>query len=150
MGRNWAFDHAGNVAIAVVAGAVGYAFSQRAVFLLVPIFSMLAGIGRLLKMSRGWTAFGLLLLSRSFLKSTICLPASLDAGNSPMPPAPRRRSAANDNTGGLCIAVYKMERAVVALHTSLALRVRFAEIPIRGEQYPRSDAAEAEHCRFCS
>jgi MFS family permease len=44
MGRNSAFDHAGNVAIAAVAGGVGYAFSQRAVFLLVPIFAMLAGI----------------------------------------------------------------------------------------------------------
>ena len=37
MGRNSAFDHAGNVAIAVAAGAVGYLFSQRAVFLLVPV-----------------------------------------------------------------------------------------------------------------
>ena len=36
MGRNSAFDHAGNVAIALVAGAVGYLFSQRAVFLLAP------------------------------------------------------------------------------------------------------------------
>jgi MFS family permease len=44
LGRNAAFDHAGNVAIAVLAGAVGYAFSQRAVFLLVPIFAVLAGI----------------------------------------------------------------------------------------------------------
>jgi MFS family permease len=44
MGRNSAFDHAGNVAIAVVAGAVGYEFSQRAVFLLVPICAVLAGI----------------------------------------------------------------------------------------------------------
>ncbi|SEF15240.1 Predicted arabinose efflux permease, MFS family [Rhizobiales bacterium GAS191] len=44
MRRNSAFDHAGNVAIAVVAAAVGYAFSQRAVFLLVPVFAMLAGI----------------------------------------------------------------------------------------------------------
>jgi MFS family permease len=44
MGRNSAFDHAGNVAIAVVAGAVGYAFSQRAVFLLVPIFAALAAV----------------------------------------------------------------------------------------------------------
>jgi MFS family permease len=44
MGRNSAFDHAGNVAIAVVAGAVGYAFSQRAVFLLVPVFAVLGGI----------------------------------------------------------------------------------------------------------
>jgi MFS family permease len=39
MGRN-----AGNVAIAVLAGAVGYAFSQRAVFLLVPVFAVLAAI----------------------------------------------------------------------------------------------------------
>jgi MFS family permease len=44
MGRNSAFDHAGNVAIAGVAAAVGYAFSQRAVFLLVPVFAVLAGI----------------------------------------------------------------------------------------------------------
>jgi MFS family permease len=44
MGRNSAFDHAGNVTIAVVAGAVGYEFSQRTVFLLVPIFAVLAGI----------------------------------------------------------------------------------------------------------
>jgi Na+/melibiose symporter-like transporter len=44
MGRKSAFDHAGNVAIAVVAGAVGYEFSQRAVFLLGPICAVLAGI----------------------------------------------------------------------------------------------------------
>src|SRR5712672_974251 len=44
MGRNAAFDHAGNVAIAVIAAAVGYAFSQRVVFLLVPVFAVLAGI----------------------------------------------------------------------------------------------------------
>jgi MFS family permease len=47
MGRNSAFDHAGNVAIAVAAGATGYAFSQRAVFLLVPVFAVLAGIAAL-------------------------------------------------------------------------------------------------------
>jgi MFS family permease len=44
MGRNSAYDHAGNVAIAAVAAAVGYLFSQRAVFLLVPVFAALAGI----------------------------------------------------------------------------------------------------------
>ena len=32
------------LAIAVAAGAVGYVFSQRAVFLLVPICAVLAGI----------------------------------------------------------------------------------------------------------
>jgi MFS family permease len=41
MGRNSAFDHAGNVAIALAAAAVGYVFSQRAVFLLVPVFAVL-------------------------------------------------------------------------------------------------------------
>jgi MFS family permease len=44
MGRNSAFDHAGNVAIAAVAGGIGYAFSQRAVFLMVPVFAALASI----------------------------------------------------------------------------------------------------------
>jgi hypothetical protein len=47
MGRNSAFDHAGNVAIAVLATPVGYAFSQRADFLLVPVFAMPAGIALL-------------------------------------------------------------------------------------------------------
>jgi MFS family permease len=44
MGRNSAFDHAGNVAIALLAGAVGYVFSQRAVFLLVPVIAALTVI----------------------------------------------------------------------------------------------------------
>jgi len=47
MGRNSAFDHAGNVAIAAVAGGVGYVFSQRAVFLMVPVFAALASIAML-------------------------------------------------------------------------------------------------------
>jgi len=42
MGRNAACDHAGNVVIALVAAAVGSLFGQRAVFLLVPVFAMLA------------------------------------------------------------------------------------------------------------
>ena len=40
LGRNSAFDHAGNITIAIVAGGVGYLFSQRAVFLLVPLFAL--------------------------------------------------------------------------------------------------------------
>jgi MFS family permease len=39
LGRNSAFDHGGNIAIALLAGEVGYAFSQRAV---VPVFAVLA------------------------------------------------------------------------------------------------------------
>ncbi len=47
LGRNAAFDHAGNVAIAVLAGGVGWAFSQRAVFLMVPVFAALAALATL-------------------------------------------------------------------------------------------------------
>lgn len=42
LGRNAAFDHVGNVAIAAIAGAVGWLFSQQAVFLLAPVFAVLA------------------------------------------------------------------------------------------------------------
>ncbi|WP_294537720.1 hypothetical protein [uncultured Rhodoblastus sp.] len=42
--RNSAFDQAGNVAIALAAAAVGYFFSQRAVFLLAPVFAVLSAV----------------------------------------------------------------------------------------------------------
>ncbi|ARN83774.1 MFS transporter [Methylocystis bryophila] len=42
LGRNAAFDHAGNISIALIAGLVGWAYSQTAVFFLVPLFSLLA------------------------------------------------------------------------------------------------------------
>jgi MFS family permease len=41
LGRNVAFDRVGNLTIAAVAAAVGTAFSQRAVFYLVPLFAAL-------------------------------------------------------------------------------------------------------------
>jgi MFS family permease len=41
LGRNSAFDHGGNIAIALVAGLVGYLFSHRVVFLMVPLFAAL-------------------------------------------------------------------------------------------------------------
>jgi MFS family permease len=47
LGRNSAFDHAGNVALAVIAGVIGWLFSQRAVFLLAPVFSIMAAIATL-------------------------------------------------------------------------------------------------------
>lgn len=55
-GTKFGFDHAGNVAIALVAGAVGYAFSQRAVFLLVPVFTVLAGAAAHPKRATAMTA----------------------------------------------------------------------------------------------
>lgn len=42
IGRNGAFDHGGNVTIAIIAGAIGWLCGQRAVFLLVPAFAALA------------------------------------------------------------------------------------------------------------
>jgi hypothetical protein len=44
LGRNAAFDRAGNLFIAAVAGAAGYFVSQRAVFYLVPFFAVLTTI----------------------------------------------------------------------------------------------------------
>jgi MFS family permease len=41
LGRNAAFDRAGNIFIAFLAGVVGWTFSQRAVFYLVPFFAVL-------------------------------------------------------------------------------------------------------------
>ncbi len=41
LGRNSACNHAGNIAIALVAGGVGTLFTQRVVFLLVPLFAAL-------------------------------------------------------------------------------------------------------------
>lgn len=42
--RNAAFDHAGNVAIAIAAGGAGWLFGQRAVFLMVPPLAALAAV----------------------------------------------------------------------------------------------------------
>lgn len=47
MGRNAAFDHAGNIAVAAAAAGVGHLVSQRAVFLLVPVFAVLAAAATL-------------------------------------------------------------------------------------------------------
>jgi MFS family permease len=40
IGRNCAFDHAGNVTTAVIAAAVGWWFGQQAVFFVVPLFGL--------------------------------------------------------------------------------------------------------------
>ena len=44
LGRNSAWNHAGNMVIAIAAAGVGYLFSQRAVFLLAPVFALLTSI----------------------------------------------------------------------------------------------------------
>jgi MFS family permease len=44
LGRNAAFDRAGNICIAVLAGLVGWGFSQRSVFYLVPLFAVLTSL----------------------------------------------------------------------------------------------------------
>jgi MFS family permease len=44
LGRNAAFDRAGNIFIAVLAGLVGWGFSQRSVFYLVPLFAVLTSL----------------------------------------------------------------------------------------------------------
>jgi MFS family permease len=44
LGRNAAFDHAGNVFAALIAAVVGSLIAQRLVFFLVPLFSLLAAL----------------------------------------------------------------------------------------------------------
>jgi MFS family permease len=46
-GRNAAYDHAGNVVIALIAALVGWWTSQRAVFLLMPVFAVMAAVATL-------------------------------------------------------------------------------------------------------
>ncbi len=48
LGRNSAFDHGGNIAIALAAGGVGTLFSQRVVFLMVPLFAVLTSAATLM------------------------------------------------------------------------------------------------------
>ncbi|MEF0943534.1 MFS transporter [Rhizobium sp. BR 362] len=89
-GRNGAFDHAGNVAIALLAGLIGEVASQRAVFLLVPLFATLTSLAVLAiptqqidhSRARGLnpaqdsagspTAFGTLLACRPLLVLAVC------------------------------------------------------------------------------
>ncbi|ARN81475.1 MFS transporter [Methylocystis bryophila] len=47
LGRNAAFDKAGNVSIAVIAGVVGVTVSQKAPFYLVPLFTLLTAAAAL-------------------------------------------------------------------------------------------------------
>ena len=48
LGRNSAYNHGGNIAIALAAGGVGYLFSQRVVFLMVPLFAALTSVAVLM------------------------------------------------------------------------------------------------------
>ncbi len=81
MGRNSAYDHAGNVAMALIAGAVGYVFSQRAVFLLAPLFALLASIAVLVgRKADTWGRKPLFLLGFGILPLRAALyPLSNDA-----------------------------------------------------------------------
>ena len=94
MGRNSAFDHAGNVGIAAAAGGIGYLFSQRAVFLLVPVFALAAaiailsipqsainqararglgdGVGQEEKVGHGPSGYAVLLKSRPLVVFAVC------------------------------------------------------------------------------
>ena len=141
MGRNSAFDHAGNVAIAVTAGAVGYAFSQRAVFLLVPVFAVLASIAVLSVPSRaidndrardlddaapdstekaiGPAGYGILFKSRPLVIFGLCV-MLFHFSNAPLLPlVGQKLAAAHPNEGtammSACIVAAQMVMLPIAL-----------------------------------
>jgi len=137
MGRNSAFDHAGNVAIAVIAGAVGYAFSQRAVFLLVPVFAVLAGaavlsippaaidhdrargLDRQAGTAEGAAGYGVLLQSRPLIVFGFCVMLFHLANAALLPLVGQKLAAAYPNEAtammSACIIAAQMVMLPIAL-----------------------------------
>ncbi|HEX2939880.1 MAG TPA: MFS transporter, partial [Rhodopila sp.] len=171
LGRNAAFDHAGNVAIAIAAGAVGWVFGQRAVFLLVPVFAVAAVMACLAipaaaidhKRARGGGAeasgdsargLGVLLSCRPLLIYGVCT-LLFHFANAPLLPLVGQKLA----IGHPALATMMMSSCIVAaqlimLPIALAvgryadragrkpiLLIGFGILPLRAVLYTVSDAA---------
>jgi len=168
MGRNGAFDHAGNVFAAVLAGAIGSLVSQRAVFMLVPLFSLLAAFCVLAirpsdidhERARGadngpskGIAIAELLRHGSLLLLATCL-ALFHLANAAMLPLVGQRLALahagyESAMMSACIVAAQLVMLPVALLCGAwadrlgrrpILLVAFAVLPLRGLLYTLSDA----------
>ena len=170
MGRNSAFDHAGNVAIAAAAGLVGWAVGQRAVFLLVPVFAVLAAVAVLSipaaaidhAQARGGSSGGgeqaslwrLLHEHRTLLVFGVCA-LLFHLANAPLLPLVGQKLAATHKDlatamMSLCIIAAQLIMLPVALLVGRTadrlgrkpiLLVGFAVLPVRAVLYTFSDQA---------
>jgi predicted MFS family arabinose efflux permease len=167
LGRNAAFDHAGNVAIALAAGGIGYLFSQRAVFLLVPVAAMLATLATLSipakaidhDQARGGetqanqaAGLGVLLSCRPLLVFAVCA-LLFHFANAPLLPLVGQKLAAAHPAYATammsaCIIAAQMIMLPIALAVGRTadqvgrkpiLLVGFAVLPIRAVLYTLSD-----------
>jgi MFS family permease len=167
MGRNSAFDHAGNVAIAIVAGAVGYVFTQRAVFLLVPIFAMLAGIAVLSipakaidnnrardldEMGAGVASYGILFKSRPLVVFGLCA-MLFHFANAPLLPLVGQKLAAaypKEATAMMSVCIIAAQAVMLPIALLVGYKADiwgrkplflagFAILPIRAVLYTLSD-----------
>ena len=168
MGRNGAFDHAGNVFASVLAGAIGSLVSQRAVFMLVPLFSLFAAFCVLVirpsdidhERARGadngpskGIAIAELLRHGSLLLLATCL-ALFHLANAAMLPLVGQRLALahagyESAMMSACIVAAQLVMLPVALLCGAwadrlgrrpILLVAFAVLPLRGLLYTLSDA----------
>jgi MFS family permease len=168
MGRNGAFDHAGNVFAALLAGAIGSLVSQRAVFMLVPLFSLFAAFCVFAirpsdidhERARGaddgpakGIAIAELLRHGSLLLLATCL-ALFHLANAAMLPLVGQRLALahagyESAMMSACIVVAQLVMLPVALLCGAwadrlgrrpILLVAFAVLPLRGLLYTLSDA----------
>jgi MFS family permease len=168
MGRNGAFDHAGNVFAALLAGAIGSLVSQRAVFMLVPLFSLLAAFCVLAirpsdidhERARGaddgpprGIALGQLLRHGPLLLLATCLALFHLANAAMLPLVGQRLALAHAGYESAMMSACIVAAQVVMLPVALLcgawadrlgrrpiLLAAFAVLPLRGLLYTLSDA----------
>jgi MFS family permease len=171
LGRNSAFDHAGNVAIAALAGLVGWLLSQRAVFLLVPLCAVAGSLATLTipadaidhdrarggegeRVQSGPSGFGVLLTCRPLLVYGFCA-LLFHFANAPLLPLVGQKLAATHKDiatamMSACIIVAQLIMLPIALvvgrHADRIGRrpiliAGFAILPVRAVLYTVSDDA---------
>jgi MFS family permease len=171
LGRNSAFDHAGNVAIAAAAGLIGWAVGQRAVFLLVPVCALAAIVATMSipgaaidhARARGEgaaadgptpTGFGVLLGNRPLLVFALCALLFHFANAPLLPLVGQKLAAAHKDLATAMMSACIIAAQLIMLPIALAvghyadrigrkpiLLVGFAVLPLRAVLYTLSDDA---------